>query len=123
MTGTLSCASVPGKVLLLGGYLVLDRLPSLVVATDSRIKCSLTVHSGDTICVKSPQFLDAEWVYKLDGIKTRQVNDLARNKYVQTTIDVVLAAAASVGKLTTNDRLEIEILAHNDFYSQRDNVS
>jgi phosphomevalonate kinase len=124
MTLETASASVPGKVLLVGGYLVLDRLPSLVVATDSRVKCNLTASANDrpTIRVKSPQFLNAEWTFEWNGFKTRQTNDTTKNKFVQTTIDVVLAAATSIGKWRGNESIEVEILAHNDFYSQRDNV-
>ena len=62
--------SAPGKVLLTGGYLVLDRdYTGLVLGLDARIH----VHIRDLqtspglalseIIVRSPQFSDAEWRY------------------------------------------------------------
>lgn len=62
--------SAPGKVLLAGGYLVLDReFTGLVFGVDARIHVhieTLPTSSGVTlseIIVKSPQFQDAEWRY------------------------------------------------------------
>lgn len=62
--------SAPGKVLLAGGYLVLDReYTGLVVGLDARIHVhvqDLHTTSGLTlseIIVRSPQFRDAEWRY------------------------------------------------------------
>lgn len=62
--------SAPGKVLLAGGYLVLDRdYTGLVFGLDARIHVHVqTLHTlpGLTlseIIVRSPQFRDAEWRY------------------------------------------------------------
>ena len=62
--------SAPGKVLLAGGYLVLDRdFTGLVFGLDARIHVcieTLPTSPGVTlseIIVKSPQFRDAEWRY------------------------------------------------------------
>jgi len=62
--------SAPGKVLLAGGYLVLDREYSgLVFGLSARInviaqeiKTSEGVHLTE-IVVESPQFIDAQWRY------------------------------------------------------------
>jgi phosphomevalonate kinase len=59
--------SAPGKVLLAGGYLVLDRkYTGLVVATSSRFYT--VVRDLDIghmrVRVRSPQFLNAEWDYQ-----------------------------------------------------------
>ena len=67
--------SCPGKVLITGGYLVLDRQYSgLVIATSSRfytvIKPSKKAQDSKiNIKVSSPQFLDGNWEYHmmLDG--------------------------------------------------------
>lgn len=61
--------SAPGKVLLAGGYLVLDQKYSgLVIAISSRFYT--LIRSGDLndsrIRVRSPQFLEAEWNYDVD---------------------------------------------------------
>lgn len=62
--------SAPGKVLLAGGYLVLDRgYTGLVFGLDARIHVHVQIlptSPGLTlseIIVKSPQFRDAEWRY------------------------------------------------------------
>ena len=60
--------SAPGKVLLTGGYLVLDRqYTGLVLGLDARIHVAIdSPCEGPTpreILVRSPQFKDAEWRY------------------------------------------------------------
>lgn len=78
--------SAPGKVLLAGGYLVLDRKHSgLVFGLSARINVIAgKIHTGpgvqlNEIVVDSPQFLDAQWRYgyrlALDGggIKVTQL--------------------------------------------------
>lgn len=62
--------SAPGKVLLAGGYLVLDRAHTgLVFGLDARIHVlieDIPTSKGivlNEIVVKSPQFLDAVWEY------------------------------------------------------------
>jgi phosphomevalonate kinase len=58
--------SAPGKVLLAGGYLVLDpKYSGLVIAASSRFYAA--IENGKTseylIRVMSPQFIDARWKY------------------------------------------------------------
>lgn len=61
--------SAPGKVLLAGGYLVLDQLyTGLVFGLSARInvitqESSGQDNTGDEIVVDSPQFLQAQWRY------------------------------------------------------------
>lgn len=62
--------SAPGKVLLAGGYLVLDRAHTgLVFGLDARIHVlieDIPTSNGivlNEITVRSPQFLDAVWEY------------------------------------------------------------
>lgn len=62
--------SAPGKVLLAGGYLVLDRrYTGLVFGLDARIHVhvqKLETSPGlslSEVIVRSPQFRDAEWRY------------------------------------------------------------
>lgn len=62
--------SAPGKVLLAGGYLVLDRAHTgLVFGLDARIHVlieDIPTSNGivlNEITVRSPQFLDAVWGY------------------------------------------------------------
>ena len=64
-----SAVSSPGKVLLAGGYLVLDKAYSgLVFALSSRVhvhSARLHDHPEGTISVVSPQFKDAHWSYQV----------------------------------------------------------
>ena len=62
--------SAPGKVLLVGGYLVVDRAyTGLVFGLDARIHVhiktlpTLDGVSLSEIIIRSPQFRDAEWRY------------------------------------------------------------
>jgi len=61
--------SAPGKVLIAGGYLVLDPAYSgIVVSTSSRFYTAIyDQHSlkPATIRVRSPQFLEATWLYSV----------------------------------------------------------
>ena len=67
---TPSAVSSPGKVLLAGGYLVLDSAYSgLVFALSSRIHVTsapLRDHPEGTISVESPQFKNAHWAYQIN---------------------------------------------------------
>ncbi|KAL9618587.1 MAG: hypothetical protein Q9160_006698 [Pyrenula sp. 1 TL-2023] len=63
--------SAPGKVLLAGGYLILDRkYQGLVFGLDARIHVHVRTGTreeglgeGMAVLVRSPQFVDAEWRY------------------------------------------------------------
>ena len=63
-----TAVSAPGKVLLAGGYLVLDRAHTgLVFGLDARIHvrvAPLGPAGGDEFVVRSPQFVGAEWRYR-----------------------------------------------------------
>ena len=62
--------SAPGKVLIAGGYLVLDqRFTGLVISASSRFyaviqECQQTGQANQII-VRSPQFAGAEWAYSV----------------------------------------------------------
>ena len=65
-----AAVSAPGKVLLAGGYLVVDRAyTGLVLGLDARIHVlvetleTLDGVSLSEVVVRSPQFCDAEWRY------------------------------------------------------------
>ena len=56
--------SAPGKVLIAGGYLVLDPSYSgVVVSTSSRFYTAITPGDTNRIVVRSPQFINATWSY------------------------------------------------------------
>ncbi|KAL2406439.1 Phosphomevalonate kinase erg8 [Exophiala dermatitidis] len=148
-------ASAPGKVLFAGGFLVLDRKHTgLVFGLNARIHVHVqplgseeatirtrTANTTSTVLVKSPQFLDASWLYEVsehksegqdrqahasDGVavNVRQIQDdsdytQTANKFVETTLLYVLTYLAHVptGRRPRTD-LKITILADNDYYSQ-----
>nr|AKA59152.1 phosphomevalonate kinase [Wolfiporia cocos]API68656.1 phosphomevalonate kinase [Wolfiporia cocos] len=141
-----TAVSSPGKVLLAGGYLVLDPAYSGVVvstsarfytviqdldeaATIARAKAARSIE----IRVRSPQFVDATWVYVVsfdfDGVRVEQVADnvsstSTRNKFVHLALERTLALALeATGAGALQNRLsyglDITIVGDNDFYSQR----
>lgn len=61
--------SAPGKVLIAGGYLVLDpAFSGTVVSTSSRFYTVIEDQEGkgaNRIRVRSPQFLEATWDYEV----------------------------------------------------------
>lgn len=70
--------SAPGKVLIAGGYLVLDpTYPGVVVSTSSRFYAVVRSKGlPNTIVVRSPQFTQATWTYSvLDGLQVEPVTD------------------------------------------------
>ncbi|KAN0060338.1 phosphomevalonate kinase [Thecaphora frezii] len=146
-------ASAPGKVLIAGGYLVLDpAYPGLVISTDSRFySYARSIHSYQparapaaeerfSITVRSPQFVDAVWHYKasLTGLvwnlqQTRASYDTAgRNPFVSLAILYTLRLASEILGAEVLRRflsavspsgIELVVVGDNDFYSQRDTLS
>lgn len=155
--------SAPGKVLVAGGYLVLDpAYPGLVVSTSSRFYCharSQTSSStsqkqaGDTsstIAVRSPQFVDAVWVYKASVVTASSSQNgeqkqewiieqtpeskakAGRNPFVSLALAYTLRVAAELKgseelealfQRTSSEGIEITVAADNDFYSQRETLN
>lgn len=137
--------SAPGKVLLTGGYLVLDPAYSgLVIATSSRFysivrtrpSSPANLDSPPTIIVNAPQFDDATWKYTVgpgndDQMVIKPVESSnGRNKFVeialQKTMSVIQAMKGQVNPAVIFEgisQLEIVIVGDNDFYSQRRTVS
>ncbi|KAG9090687.1 phosphomevalonate kinase [Ceratobasidium sp. 370] len=129
--------SAPGKVLIAGGYLVLDRKYSgLVVSTSSRfytlIKPAKEQKTDPTkrITVYSPQFEAAKWAYDVAvdgtalGIQAVDGGAGSKNSFVQISLEGTLAVAleirgadAFLARLRSG--LDIYVLGANDFYSQR----
>ncbi|KAF9881664.1 phosphomevalonate kinase [Colletotrichum karsti] len=116
-TTTTTAVSAPGKVLLAGGYLVLDRaytglvfgLSARVNVVAGEIRTSPGVHLTE-IVVESPQFLDATW----SGSKINP------NPFVETTLSYALTYIARISKQRPNHVLtstRLIILADNDYYS------
>jgi phosphomevalonate kinase len=89
---TTTVVSSPGKVLIAGGYLVLDsQYSGVVVSTSSRFFTIINAKdsSGYQIQVRSPQFLDAVWDYSIafgqDGVNVLTDSD----KYDSATFELV----------------------------------
>ncbi|KAH6996184.1 ribosomal protein S5 domain 2-type protein [Ilyonectria sp. MPI-CAGE-AT-0026] len=128
--------SAPGKVLLAGGYLVLDRQHTgFVFGLNARINVIAgEIHTTPgvqltEIVVDSPQFLDAQWRYGYrlteagGGIKVTQLqvgSKINPNPFVETTLSYALTyidriAGQRPSHSMTSARLII--LADNDYYS------
>ncbi|KAI8228061.1 hypothetical protein K4K54_002442 [Colletotrichum sp. SAR 10_86] len=136
---TATAVSAPGKVLLAGGYLVLDRaytglvfgLSARVNVVAAEIHTSPGVHLTE-IVVESPQFLDATWRYGFHlapedgGITVTQLqvgSKINPNPFVETTLSYALTYIASINKRRPNHALtstRLIILADNDYYSLPD---
>ncbi|QIW98845.1 hypothetical protein AMS68_004363 [Peltaster fructicola] len=124
--------SAPGKVLVAGGYLVLDRAyTGLVFGLSARIHVVITSGSvkdgSPLISVRSPQFDEPSWDYihqqaaEDGGIEITQSTGTAdrptsRNPFVETTLRYVLSY---ISKLTNASfgSASLIILADNDYYT------
>ncbi|WPH04715.1 Hypothetical protein R9X50_00760800 [Acrodontium crateriforme] len=133
MAHTPVAVSAPGKVLLAGGYLVLDRAHTgLVFGLDARIHIvAQPIHttpgvSLNEITVTSPQFVNAVWEYGYrrqsdGGINITQLSidaDLGLNK--NPFIETALAYALNYIATTSSPNITpaaVTILADNDYYS------
>ncbi|VBB76650.1 Putative Phosphomevalonate kinase [Podospora comata] len=132
-----SVVSAPGKVLLAGGYIVLDRdYSGLVFGLSARINVvshpiqpTQGVHLTE-IVVESPQFDDDSWVYGYTpveghgGVKVTQLDPGTKpfkpNHFVETTLNYVLSYIVSLPAKQTLSSIhpaKFTILADNDYYS------
>ncbi|KAL0955914.1 hypothetical protein HGRIS_002105 [Hohenbuehelia grisea] len=124
--------SSPGKVLVAGGYLILDpAFSGVVVSTSSRFYTVVqprTTAQPNTIQVRSPQFANATWNYSVSLDGERAVNALpenaSQNKFVHLALKSAISLAAelkgvSAVSATLASGLDIGIVGDNDFYSQR----
>ncbi|KAJ1855365.1 phosphomevalonate kinase [Coemansia sp. RSA 638] len=146
----ITLASAPGKVLVVGGYLVLDRNHTgLVVGTNACLYSTVQTTAldlsnsnyafGDAdvpITVISPQFESAWWKYAFDTkantLTQYDSADQGSNGFVQVVLQTTLALVntCSPGALYTllansvpaqhRAGLKILLTADNDFYSQRE---
>jgi mevalonate kinase len=134
MTASPTIVSSPGKVLIAGGYLVLDPAHrGLVISTSSRFYTVISTPStaSPTITVRSPQFCKAEWVYSVDsntGSVKEEESQGGKNKFVRIAVEKSLKVAEErVGRDkiagVIAQGMEIVILGDNDFYSQRKQVN
>ena len=130
--------SAPGKILLAGGYLVLEAPNAgFVIAADKRFYTSVDGNkkrnkSDDDddddekliyIKVQSPQF-HSEWNYTFNESNFRLIpspSNESTNPFVEKSLRVcliyILKSAPSAKTITTPSSLDIVIKADNDFYS------
>ncbi|KAJ6499288.1 phosphomevalonate kinase [Mycena sanguinolenta] len=123
--------SSPGKVLIAGGYLVLDRAyAGVVVSTSSRFYTVVqnSVAREGLITVRSPQFVSATWEYSVKLDHSVSVEDLpanaSENKFVHLALQSTLALACEMKgaahvKSKLSSGIDVSIVGDNDFYSQR----
>ncbi|KAF8200810.1 phosphomevalonate kinase [Pholiota molesta] len=124
--------SAPGKVLVAGGYLVLDPAYSgVVVSTSSRFYTAVRDEPAlqtNTLRVRSPQFLNASWSYTVNLEPSVVIEPAAanaqKNKFVHLALQHTIALAVEIKGLaavqeTLSRPLDITIVGDNDFYSQR----
>ncbi|KAJ6499907.1 phosphomevalonate kinase [Mycena vitilis] len=122
--------SSPGKVLIAGGYLVLDRAyAGVVVSTSSRFYTVVQNSAGEgLITARSPQFSSATWVYSVRLRPSVLVEELptnaTKNKFVHLALQKLLSLACEMkgaphveSKLASG--IDVCIVGDNDFYSQR----
>jgi phosphomevalonate kinase len=125
--------SAPGKVLILGGYAVLERPnPGLVISVDARFRVSVTslpaspgAHGALQVQVNSPQWAGGwrgRFAYERSCLAPLEPAAHVRNKYVEDTVALCLRyieARAGAPLDGQGGGLEVTLLAANDFYSQQ----
>ncbi|KAB5564269.1 hypothetical protein DKX38_004323 [Salix brachista] len=141
-------ASAPGKVLMTGGYLILERPNAgVVLSTNARfyaivkplydeIKHDSWAWVWTDVKLTSPQ-LSRESMYKLSlknlmlqCVSSRQVLFESRNPFVEQAVPYAIAAALALFDKDKTDALnklllqglDITILGCNDFYSYRNQI-
>jgi phosphomevalonate kinase len=145
MTGKETTVSAPGKVLIAGGYLVLEpAYPGLVISTTARFYTTIRPAASSStdsdvfqVCVKSPQFTEAQWTFivTLKGGKgmVEQTQEswnspnAGPNPFISLSLLYSIRLALevrSIEELTEvlqSKDLDVFVLADNDFYSTREN--
>jgi phosphomevalonate kinase len=136
----ISCVSAPGKVLITGGYLVLDpKYSGLVLGTSSRFYTAISstsepsAHEEQTkinVSLHSPQFhYETRYTFICDaqtGISKLLLPDdsnYKRNPYIEYTLLYSLTVSVLSSPRGKHTDMKIRLVADNDFYSQRENVS
>ncbi|KAJ1649810.1 phosphomevalonate kinase [Dispira simplex] len=137
--------SSPGKVLLAGGYLVLDQhYQGLVVGASARFYCAVTTfkphnesYLGENtfpVVVQSPQFESGEWVYTLSYLPELKLWKLSENTALRNPfIEIVLFYTFNLLEYTlghetfvqhwNNAGLKVKVFGDNDFYSQQERLT
>jgi len=122
-SSSIICCSCPGKVLMTGGYLVLEHPnPGLVLTISARfytkveeVPSTISTHFVQVISRQFHQIFQ----YSIDGQKLNRLNDCPENPFIENAI---LYAFIASGSRTRPRSLRLEIFGDNAFYSQRDNL-
>ena len=129
-----SAVSAPGKVLLTGGFLVLDRQHTgLVFGLNARIHVAIEdrtqAKEPQLIEVQSPQFLEAVWKYRAgiedDVVQIRPADtNTSSNAFVQTSLlyaftylHHVRSSEVASNNAWLTSGLKIDIFADESYYS------
>ncbi|KAG9314735.1 phosphomevalonate kinase [Chiua virens] len=131
---SITVVSAPAKVLIAGGYLVLDqKFTGLVISASSRFYTVIQDYQKPGhIVVRSPQFIGAEWSYSVtvhdDGkVDVSQASE-SKNKFVYFALKYTLmlaserlSAVGSARSLRDSLQCGLDVVAagDNDFYSQQ----
>lgn len=114
--------SAPGKALLAGGYLVLDRqFTSYVVALSARMHAvvegdEISEGTATTITIKSPQFAQGQWVYAVDDdLQVTETTGMT-NPFAEHTVRAVLAFL----KPSIHANITITIFSDPAYHSTQD---
>ncbi|KAG7925015.1 hypothetical protein KL925_004857 [Ogataea polymorpha] len=117
--------SAPGKAFVAGGYLVLDpQYKAFVIALSSRMYAHAHVEkeAGEytEVCVKSPQFAEGEWCYKIDLSRPDLTQEThgRHNPFVKSTIDILFLYLTP----KQNKRITITIFSDPEYHSQKDSI-
>eukprot|EP00659_Diplonema_papillatum_P018341 gene18341-28267_t len=135
-----TAASVPGKVLVCGGYLVVDRPnPGLSIALDARFHCIGTWLTGPAaategnavcfkVCVKSPQLACGEETSEFrlvcpePHVAIRIEDGPTRNAFVRSAVAFSLLHLLSCErrrrKVAQSGGISLALLGDNAYYSQ-----
>jgi len=129
---TTTVASCPGKVLVLGGYCILERPNSgLVIAVSSRFTCEATWIDDDVktsrpnrVKVYSRQWAGWKGSYSFEHEKglVPDKDSPDRNAYVEKPVAWILACMLKQHSFPKGKALQLTLLADNDFYSQQENL-
>jgi phosphomevalonate kinase len=124
--------TVPGKVLITGGYLVLDGYKGIVVGTEARFTSKTTASNFSLI--ESCQF-DTKYSYASPPTDVlldtelpkselpREVIDSRLNLFIHFPILIIKSLVELSNPPTTLGGFHIKIFADNDFYSQQSNIA
>eukprot|EP01060_Flectonema_neradi_P000017 TRINITY_DN10014_c0_g1_i1.p1 TRINITY_DN10014_c0_g1~~TRINITY_DN10014_c0_g1_i1.p1 ORF type:complete len:435 (+),score=75.35 TRINITY_DN10014_c0_g1_i1:115-1419(+) len=118
--------SAAGKVLICGGYLIVEKgNPGVSIAVDCKFNCrgrakevpnTTNVTTDITVLVKSLQFGSTQEIkLKKDGDQWEFSNEQSISNFIAAAVKYGITEAAG---MTVPDVIELELFADNSFYSQ-----